>query len=179
MTNKTIFINKIVFIKYIKCTTWWTGIHFYTLEVITTTKLINTFSTSHCYYFFWCGENTRATLLANFKYTIQPHSIINYTLLYINYIINNPWVEDLPSPGTELISPASTALQADSLLLNRQGSPTIQRSINYSLQSYTLDPQNLLLLYRKFVPFGQCLVSPTHSVPLVTTILVSGSEFNL
>ena len=80
--------------------------------------------------------------------------------------------------GIELASPASTALQADSLLLNHQGNPTIQHSINYSLQSYTLHPQNLLLLHRKFVPFGQHLISPIHSAPLVTTILVSGSEFN-
>ena len=34
-----------------------------------------------------------------------------------------PPLGDLPSPGIKPLSPASPALQADSLLLNHQGSP--------------------------------------------------------
>ena len=39
--------------------------------------------------------------------------------------------EDFPNPGTEPMSPASPALQTDSLLLSHQGSPTAELRVFY------------------------------------------------
>ena len=93
---------------------------------------------------------------------------------------------DLPNPGIELVSPASPAMQMDSLLLNHQGSPHILFSYLFYIYIAPVCMYVCVCIYiympipnSQFIPPSPLLLVSIHwfciSVSLISALQISSS----
>ena len=93
---------------------------------------------------------------------------------------------DLPNPGIELMSPASPAMQVDSLLLNHQGSPHVLFSYLFYIYIAPVCMYVCVCIYiympipnSRFIPPSPLLLVSIHwfsiSVSLISALQISSS----